>query len=136
MTLESVVAKLVPSPVWAVLSCLRSNQRKARMILRGAQVAKAVEQMSLPRAGNGSSREGERRRFRHLQGPHRARVAPAAVVSDGAGNQLGAYQSAWTAVPLCSVATVPLALHATTAGRSVQLSIASCQCLAMPAGDS
>jgi hypothetical protein len=46
------------------------------------------------------------------------------------------YQSAWTAVPLCSVATVPLAPHAMTADRSGQLSIPSCQCLAMPAGDS
>jgi hypothetical protein len=46
------------------------------------------------------------------------------------------YQSAWTAVPLCSVATVPLAPHAITADRSGQLSIPSCQCLAMPAGDS
>jgi hypothetical protein len=46
------------------------------------------------------------------------------------------YQSAWTAVPLCSVATVPLAPHATAADRSGQLSVASCQCLAMPAGDS
>jgi hypothetical protein len=45
------------------------------------------------------------------------------------------YQSAWTAVPLCSVATVPLAPHATAADRSGQLSAASCQCLAMPAGD-
>src|SRR5215203_4163816 len=46
------------------------------------------------------------------------------------------YQSAWNAVPLCSVATVPLAPHATAAARSGQLSAASCQCLAMPAGDS
>jgi hypothetical protein len=46
------------------------------------------------------------------------------------------YQSAWTAVPLCSVVTVPLALHAITADRSDQLSIPSCQCLAIPAGDS
>ena len=46
------------------------------------------------------------------------------------------YQSAWTAVPLCSVATVPLALHAIAADISGQLSIPSCQCLAMPAGDS
>ena len=49
---------------------------------------------------------------------------------------LGGYQSAWTAVPLCIVATVPLAPHAITADRSGQLSIPSCQCLAMPAGDS
>src|SRR5712691_2074503 len=46
------------------------------------------------------------------------------------------YQSAWIAVPLCSVETVPLAPHATAADRSGQLSVASCQCLAMPAGDS
>jgi hypothetical protein len=46
------------------------------------------------------------------------------------------YQSAWTAVPLCSVATVPFAPHAITADRSGQLSMPSCQCLAMPAGDS
>jgi hypothetical protein len=46
------------------------------------------------------------------------------------------YQSAWTAVPLCSVATVPLPPHAITAARSGQLSIPSCQCLAMPTGDS
>ena len=46
------------------------------------------------------------------------------------------YQSAWTAVPLCSVATVPLALHAIAADISGQLSIPSCQCQAMPAGDS
>ena len=45
------------------------------------------------------------------------------------------YQSAWTAVPLCSVATVPLALHATAAAMSDQLSAASCQCRAIPAGD-
>ena len=49
---------------------------------------------------------------------------------------LRSYQSAWTAVPLCSVATVPLALHATAADMSGQFSAASCQCLAMPAGDS
>jgi len=45
------------------------------------------------------------------------------------------YQSAWTAVPLCSVATVPLALHAIAADMSDQLSAASCQCRAIPAGD-
>ena len=53
-----------------------------------------------------------------------------------AQRQVGVYQSAWTAVPLCSVATVPLALHSTMALRSCQLSIASCQCLGTPAGDS
>jgi hypothetical protein len=46
------------------------------------------------------------------------------------------YQRAWTTAPLCSVATVPLAPHSTAADRSGQLSAASCQCLAMPAGDS
>jgi Integrase core domain len=49
---------------------------------------------------------------------------------------LRSYQSAWTALPLCSVATVPLVLHATAADMSGQFSAASCQCLAMPAGDS
>jgi hypothetical protein len=45
------------------------------------------------------------------------------------------YQSAWTTVPLCSVTTVDLALNAGTADISGQF-IDSCQCLAMPAGDS
>ena len=45
------------------------------------------------------------------------------------------YQSAWTAVPLCNVATVPLALHAIAVAISDQLFAASCQCRAIPAGD-
>ena len=47
-----------------------------------------------------------------------------------------AYQSAWMTVPLCRVATLALALHATMAPMSCQLSIASCQCRGTPAGDS
>jgi hypothetical protein len=46
------------------------------------------------------------------------------------------YQSAWTTVPLCRVTTVALAIHA---GISEDISgqfIDSCQCLAIPAGDS
>ena len=46
------------------------------------------------------------------------------------------YQSACTTVPLCSVTTVALAIHA---GISEDISgqfIDSCQCLAIPAGDS
>src|SRR5438270_5285078 len=47
------------------------------------------------------------------------------------------YQSAWTTVPLCSVTIVALANHAGAAEDiSGQFSVASCQCLAMPAGDS
>jgi hypothetical protein len=56
--------------------------------------------------------------------------------SESSSTLVSPYQSAWTAAPLCSVATVPLAPHATAADRSGQLSVASCQCLAMPAGDS
>ena len=44
------------------------------------------------------------------------------------------YQSAWTAVPLCSVTILPLANHAGAADISGQFSVVSCQCLAMPAG--
>src|SRR6266487_4597027 len=44
------------------------------------------------------------------------------------------YQSAWTAVPLCSVATVPLALHATAAALSDELSAAASYTLSLPAG--
>jgi hypothetical protein len=47
------------------------------------------------------------------------------------------YESAWTAVPLCSVTIVALANHAGAAEDiSGQLSVVSCQCLAMPASDS
>jgi hypothetical protein len=47
------------------------------------------------------------------------------------------YQSAWTTVPLCNVTIVALANHSGAAEDiSVQFSVASCQCLAMPAGDS
>ena len=64
------------------------------------------------------------------------RAAAARTRREARAQQVGVYQSAWTAVPLCSVATVPLALHSTMALRSCQLSIASCQCLGTPAGDS
>jgi hypothetical protein len=48
-----------------------------------------------------------------------------------------AYWSAWTTVPLCSVTMVALANHAGAAEDiSGQFSVVSCQCLAMPAGDS
>ncbi len=50
--------------------------------------------------------------------------------------QLRAYQSAWTSVPLCSVATVALPLHSTSAPRSPHVSVACFQCSATPAGDS
>jgi hypothetical protein len=76
--------------------------------------------------------------------PHRV---PARVASQAPGGcrltrrearalQVGVYQSAWTTVPPCSVATVAFSVEATTAPRSSQLFIASCQCRATPAGDS
>jgi hypothetical protein len=75
--------------------------------------------------------------------PPRRRAPAMGYPGAGTNTQLGArpcgavtYQSAWTTVPLCSVATVALPLASTTAARSFQLSIASCQCLATPAGDS
>jgi len=46
------------------------------------------------------------------------------------------YQSAWTTVPLCSVTTVALAIHAGTSEDISGQFADSCQCLAMPAGDS
>ena len=89
------------------------------------------------RAGPGTRQKAGRARTK--AGPPRRRLPRKERHRPGGGHAVSVsqpYQSAWTAVPLCSVVTVPLALHAITAGRSDQLSIPSCQCLAIPAGDS
>jgi len=72
---------------------------------------------------------------------NRAFGHPAAAQRPGslrlpARRRSSSYQSAWTTVPLCSVTTVALAIHAGTAEDISGQLIVSCQCLAMPAGDS
>ena len=53
------------------------------------------------------------------------------------GGGRASYQSAWTTAPLCSVTTVALAIHAKATPEDISGQfIVSCQCLAMPAGDS
>ncbi len=90
----------------------------------------------VPAAGSGALEACHAQGWQALQ-RERAGVPESSPPATSCGRRGTSYESAWTAVPLCSVTIVALANQAGAAEDiSGQLSVVSCQCLAMPAGDS